>query len=352
MQENETPFCPECADGPEAVETPQLDRRGFIRVAGGAAGLLAVGSVPAVARAARETPKAAAKPAESLVRELHAGLSDEQKKQVVLPWDAGVKNGRGRPMRLGMYNSAIQNKKIGDVYTKPQQELIERILKAISSGEDGYRRISRNGTFDGSGSLSGCGATIFGEPGGGQKYSWVFTGHHLTVRCDGNSEEGAAFGGPMYYGHSPNGYSPRNIFNFQTRSVLSVFDALSEAQRKKAVVPGTPGEQEPSVRLRPAKEAKPGISIHDLTKDQRELVEVVMRDLLSPYRKEDADEVLDILKATGGMDKVHLAFYEDARMNDKERWHFWRLEGPGFVWNYRVLPHVHCYVNISSRIKA
>jgi hypothetical protein len=355
MQENERPYCPDCADGPEAVETPELDRRSFIRVAGGAAGLLAVGavgSVPAVARAARETPKATAKPAEALVRELHAGLSDDQKKQVVLPWDAGVKNGRGRPLRLGMYNSAIQNKKIGDVYTKPQQELIERILKAISSGEDGYRRISRNGTFDGSGSLSGCGAMIFGEPAGGQKYSWVFAGHHLTVRCDGNSEEGAAFGGPMYYGHSPNGYDPRNIFNFQTRSVLSVFDALSEAQRKKAVVSGTPGEQAPSVRLRPAKEAKPGISIHELTKDQRELVEVVMRDLLSPYRKEDADEVLDILKATGGMDKVHLAFYEDSRMNDKERWHFWRLEGPGFVWNYRVLPHVHCYVNISSRIKA
>jgi hypothetical protein len=39
-------------------------------------------------------------------------------------------------------------------------------------------------------------------------------------------------------------------------------------------------------------------------------------------------------------------------MNDQERWHFWRLEGPGFVWNYRVLPHVHCYVNISSKIAA
>jgi hypothetical protein len=37
-------------------------------------------------------------------------------------------------------------------------------------------------------------------------------------------------------------------------------------------------------------------------------------------------------------------------MNDNMRWHFWRLEGPGFVWNYRVLPHVHTYVNISSRI--
>ena len=32
-----------------------------------------------------------------------------------------------------------------------------------------------------------------------------------------------------------------------------------------------------------------------------------------------------------------------------QRWHFWRLEGPGFVWNYRVLPHVHTYVNIAAR---
>ena len=30
-------------------------------------------------------------------------------------------------------------------------------------------------------------------------------------------------------------------------------------------------------------------------------------------------------------------------------WRFWRLEGPGFVWNYRVLPHVHTFVNIGLR---
>ena len=39
-----------------------------------------------------------------------------------------------------MYNAAYMNKKIGDVYTKPQQELLERIVKAMVSGDDGYRR--------------------------------------------------------------------------------------------------------------------------------------------------------------------------------------------------------------------
>lgn len=75
-----------------------------------------------------------------------------------------------------------------------------------------------------------------------------------------------------------------------------------------------------------------------------------MRDVLSPYRKEDVDEVMDIIKTNGGMEKIHLAFYPDAKMKDNEPWHFWRLEGPGFVWNYRVLPHVHTYVNISSKV--
>lgn len=42
--------------------------------------------------------------------------------------------------------------------------------------------------------------------------------------------------------------------------------------------------------------------------------------------------------------------YQEGKMNDKQKWHFWRLEGPGFVWNYRVLPHVHTYVNISSNL--
>ncbi len=344
MSENTKPLCPEC-DAPEEA----LDRRHFIRVLGEqTAGVVALGAVAATAPhlSAADKPtvtapaKKPAKPAEALVKELSAGLSADQKKAVVYAWED--------KRRLGMYNGPFgANSTIGKIYTKAQQELIDRIVRAIASDEDGYRQLSRNGTWDGSGALQNCGAYLFGDPSQG-KYAWLFAGHHLTVRCDGDSEEGAAFGGPMYYGHSPNGYSDRNIFYYQTKAVLSVFDALSEKQRKVAVVTGTPGEHAPSVRFRPAKERKPGISSGELNKDQRALVETVMRTILSPYRKQDADEVMEIVKTNGGLEKIHLAFYQDARMNDKQRWHFWRLEGPGFVWNFRVLPHVHTYVNISS----
>jgi Protein of unknown function (DUF3500) len=352
MLEDPKPYCPECEQPFDPPEV--LDRRRFIRVVGErTAALAALGGLAAatprlLADDARpQDADRAAKPAEALIRELYASLSSDQKQDLVYPWDH-VKAGRKTPTRLGMYNAPIF-KTIEKTYTKPQQELVERILRAICSDEDGYRQISRNGNFDNSRSLQNCGAYIFGEPADDKKFAWVFTGHHLTVRCDGNSEEGAAFGGPMYYGHSPNGYSERNIFYYQTKSVLSVYDALSERQRKVAVVTGTPGEGEGSVRLRPKAQQHPGISFGELNKDQQALVEKVMRDVLSPYRKEDADEVMDIIKETGGLAKIHLAFYQDREMNDDQRWHFWRLEGPGFVWNYRVLPHVHTYVNISSR---
>jgi hypothetical protein len=337
--------CPEC----EAMDG--VDRRHFLTMVGGTAVTLAsLEAVPQAAKmlGAQQPPQpgqqaGSSKPAEALIRELYQGLSAEQRRQVVMPWDHVAPN-QTIPTRKRMYNASINQHRIGTTYTRPQQELVGRILRSISSDEEGYTRLTRNGTYDGSGSFGNCGAHIFGDPTGNQQFAWVFTGHHLTVRCDGNSEPDAAFGGPMYYGHSPDGFSPRNIFNFQTRTVLQVYDALSEQQRRRAIIATNPGEHEASVRFR--NEGYPGIPGSDLTPDQRSLVQQVMRDLLSPYRREDADEVMDIVRRNGGMERIHLGFFRGAN-TPNSRWDFWRLEGPGFVWNFRVLPHVHCYVNIA-----
>jgi hypothetical protein len=338
MNETNEPRCQECED-------PTLDRRGFIRVVSTAA-VAATAGVPAIARARRADQPA--KPAEALILELFSSLDEQQKKSVLLPFDHGPKTA---PTRLGMYNAALPaapNTAIGKVYTKAQQELLDKIVRAMVAGEDGYRLISRLGTWDASKSFDNCGAHFFGSPGKDAKYAWLFTGHHMTIRADGDFMDGAAWGGPMYYGHSPNGYVPANCFNFQTKQVLELAKALDEKQMKKAVIEGTPGEGAGSVKLRKPGEAKPGLSVTDMSKDQLALIEKVMRELMSPYRKEDGDEVMKIIKTRGGLEKLHLAFYRDKGANENERWHFWRLEGPGFIWNYRVLPHVHCFVNIGN----
>jgi hypothetical protein len=316
-------------------DSGDVGRRDFLRLVGGAAVLAAGGS-------ARAVEPAPAKPAEVLVREFFAGLTAEQRRHVVLPWDHAAK---GASTRLTMTDTPI-NRRMGEILSKPQQELAERILRALCADEDGYRRLSRNGVFDDPNGFRSCGVNVFGDPAGKDPFACVFTGHHLTVRCVGNAGADVAFGGPTYFGHVAPGYSRRNVYYHQTRAVLDVFDALSDRQRQSAVVRGTPGDFEAAVRFRPDGQRRPGINISELTPDQSALVEQVMRSVLSSFRRDDVDDVMRIVNRNGGFGRINLAFYEDGRARDGERWHYWRLEGPGFVWNYRVLPHVHCYVNV------
>ena len=330
MRKPKSKACPDCGD---KVPAEAVDRRTFLRTTAAAAGVAALSGLPSWG--------SSNKSAEDLIKELHAGLTDEQKKTVLLPFESDA--------RLKVYNKAM-GKTLAETYTKPQIELVERILRAVSSDEAGWNQVTRGGTWDGSNAFENCGANIFGDPTSG-KYAWVFTGHHITLRCDGNTEEGPVFGGPIYYGHTPNGYSDKNVFFPQTKAALEAFDALSAGQRKQAVVMGTPGEGVSSVKFRMAGEVLPGLSCAELNAEQKGLIEKVMRGLLSPYRKEDGDEVMTVVKAKGGLEKLSLAFYkEDEEAKPKEPWHFWRLEGPGFVWNFRVLPHVHTFVNISSKV--
>lgn len=342
MNEQAKVQCPECA------EPDSIDRRYFLLAAGGTAVSLAgLQLVPrSIAQeAARSTPPAQrpARPAEALVRELYASLTDDQRQKVVLPWDHRAN--RNAPLtRLKMHNASINQHRIGATYTAAQKELNERILRAISADDEGYRRITRNGGFDEGGGFNACGAHIFGDPTGNQQYAWIFSGHHLTVRCDGNSEPDAAFGGPMFYGHSAPGYSQRNVWFYQTQSVQSVWEALDEAQRRQATITTSPGEFEAGIRPR----TEGGIAYRGLSDDQKTLVRTVMRNLLNPFRAEDGDEVMELIRRNGGMEQIRLGFFRNAS-TPAGQWNFWRLEGPGFIWNYRILDHVHCFVNIARR---
>lgn len=340
--------CPECESGP--ITQPLLRRREFIRVLGAGTAAVALGGMTPLQRAfaARAAKQAEA---EALVFELYQTMDAEQRKKLVRPWDAATNGGKGVPARLHVFTNAPVGKSvIGLEYDKKQVEILDKIFHSICNGEEGYRRMSRSGKFDNSGSFESIGALIYGEPVEGKKFALVFDGHHLTLRCDGRSEPQTAFGGPLYYGHSPNGYATTNVFNFQTKVVNEIFAALDDKQREIAVKPGKWVDGDASIKL-PGKDARTaGLSIHDMTREQKELTEKAMRELVSPYRKEDGDLVMEIIRANGGMEKISLAFYREGTVSEKEPWTFWRLEGPGFVWSFRALPHIHTFVSISSRI--
>ena len=142
---------------------------------------------------------------------------------------------------------------------------------------------------------------------------------------------------------SPN---PGNIFWHQALAANRVYEMLDGKQRKLALVPKEPVES--AVGFRGSAGPFSGIPVSELSSDQKEHVQKVLGKLLDPYRQSDRDEVVACLKAQGGLDRCHLAFFEEPDLGDDGVWDVWRLEGPAFVWYFRGTPHVHTWVNVSA----
>lgn len=215
-------------------------------------------------------------------------------------------------------------------------------MKGVTS-PDGFERILKQTEFD-DGGIGGYSIAIFGNPGEGP-FEFELTGRHLTLRADGDSVDKAAFGGPIVYGHGESD-PKQNLFHYQTKQVNEVFKALDAKQAEAALLPKQPKES--AVLLQGPGKTYPGIGYAALSADQKKLVEETLKVLLAPYRTEDTDEALAILKSNGGFDQLHLAFYQDEDLGSDRVWDVWRVEGPSLVWHFRGAPHVHAYINIGA----
>lgn len=315
--------------------SPAVDRRSFLQTLGGSAvaGLAAQALWNPAAIYAAPTSESAA---ESAVARLHASLTDAQKKTVLFPFDHELKN------RINANWHITKPLIRDDFYTKEQRGLITEIVKNVTT-PDGFERIQKQTEFD-DGGLGGYSIAIFGSPEE-KKCLFELTGRHLTLRADGNSIDKAAFGGPIVYGHGEE--DPKeNLFTYQTKQVNEVFGALDAKQVKVALLSKAPTESD--VDLQGAGKTYPGLAVSELSADQKALVEKTLKVLLGPYRTEDTDEVMAILKASGGLDQLHLAFYQQGDLGSDKVWDIWRVEGPSFVWHFRGAPHVHAYINIGQ----
>ena len=280
-----------------------VTRRNFLRTAGAVAAVGALG-IPMLATAA-PTPKSTA---ESAVARFHASLTAEQKKVVAFDFDHELRK------RLNA-NWHITKPSIDDkFYTADQRQIIHEIIKGVLSPE-GYEKIQKQTEYD-NGGLGAYSVAMFGDPATG-KFEWELTGRHLTLRADGDSVDKAAFGGPIVYGHGEDS-AKQNLFYNQTLQVNELFKGLDAKQAAAALVAKTPNES--AVPLQGAKGTFPGISVKELSSDQKGLVEKTIKSLLSIYRQEDVDEVLAIIKAGGGLDALHFAFYQQGDLDNDKVW--------------------------------
>jgi hypothetical protein len=324
----------DCCDG--------FNRRRFLKTTAAAA-LLPFGSVIEAADRAVARPRA--NTSETLVAQFQKSLTEEQRKGVCFPF--------GHELQSRIDNNWHITEARVSQFTKDQQQLIRDIFNGLHS-EEYARPVLRQVEHDnGEKGFGGCSVALFGEPGHG-KFEFVFTGRHVTRRCDGDSVDGAAFGGPIFYGHQAGGdfdeapTHPGNVYWYQAKRANELFQALDGKQRKLALLDkARPERKEETIKLTGKKAGLEGIPLTELARDQKELVRKVMTDVLAPFRKRDADESMKLIEKNG-FDRLHMAFYKGHDVGNDGVWDVWQIEGPAMLWYFRGDPHVHTWVHIRA----
>ena len=314
-------------------QSGRMNRRQFVQTTGLGALALATGSAG--------TPSASS---ETIVSQLYDSLSEDQRSKVTFPFD--------HPLRSKIDNNwHITPQRIGDFYSADQQAMIRDIFRGLHN-PDFYDKIEYHIQED-AGGLKNYSIALFGEPGTG-RFEFVLTGRHCTARCDGDSVEGAAFGGPILYGHAANSFNeqphhPDNVYWYQAKRANEVYQALDGKQRQMALLGDPRPEQATATIALNKRDEVPGIPLSELSRDQKGLVEAVLDDLILPFRKEDREEVMKLIRDAGGIPALSMSFYKNMDIGSDGVWDVWQLESPTMLWYFRGAPHVHTWVNVRQR---
>jgi len=317
-------------------------RRDFFKTTGTGLALAAAGPLASVAMA--EKKKKAPLP-ETQVAQLYKTLNEKQRKAICFPWEHSLRSAINN-------NWHIQKElAVGDM-EDDQIDLVKDIFNGLHSSE--YRKaVYDQVVHDSAGGFDDSAIAIFGKPGSG-KFELVFTGRHVTRRCDGDSLEGAAFGGPIFYGHAAKSFNEKadhegNAYWFQAKRTNELFQALDGKQRKTALLGKSRGERgAKTVELTGKKSGLPGLRTADMSEDQQGLMRKVMADMLAPFREKDVIESMKLIEKNG-FENLHIAYYKDENIGNDEMWDVWQVEGPAMVWYFRGKPHVHTWLHVRDK---
>jgi hypothetical protein len=313
-----------------------MDRRNFLATAAaGSASLTLAGHLNAA------SPKVNSP--ETLVTQLFKSLDEKQRKAICFDFD--------HPLRLKVDNNwHITKPRLGNSFTPDQQALVKDIFMGLHSeryAETVYNQVVHD---SGKAGFADCSIGLFGKPGTG-KFEFVLTGRHCTRRCDGDSVEGSAFGGPLFYGHAAQGFVEKanhagNAYWYQAEKANEVFEMLNGKQRKIALLDEARDEEgTKTVALTGKKKGLEGIPMTELTADQKGKVKDTITDILAPYRSKDSTEAVKLIEKAG-FDHLHMAFFEKADLGNDRVWDVWQIEGPSMVCFFRGDPHVHAWIHI------
>ena len=176
--------------------------------------------------------------------------------------------------------------------------------------------------------------TIFGEPGAGP-WGWRLEGHHLSLNFAIQGDQVLA-GTPSFFGANPARVQdgPRKGLRALPQEEdmgRALVKSLDADQRKLAIIATNAPRDIITGNSRKAKALDPvGIAASALTKEQREILMGLIKEYVSRYRTEMAEQDLKKIMQAGD-DKIQFAW---AGALEPGQGHYYRIQGPTFLMEY------------------
>jgi hypothetical protein len=328
----------------------KLTRRDMLRAAGISSGLLAVTPLTQLSPSIRADDARS----DSLPMQLYKSLSDEQRQKVCLPVD--------HPRRQYVSNwwYIHPDHRIPSTFNAEQQELIGTIFDALHS-RDHQDAVNQQVLIDQYGEVKNAPAAgFFGTPDD-EDFEFIFTGHHVTRRCNAHTDQGQGFGGaPIFYGHYPHPVEnmrenfreakdhPGNPYWYQGKNFNRFVQSLDSQQQARGLLSTEPRSERPEVVVKKPEVAR-GLPCSELSADQKKLFVDTMRGMLAMFRDDDVTATIETIESKGLVDQLHVSWFDGKYDIGSDRvWDTWQIEGPDMVWYFRGEPHIHCYFHLKT----
>ncbi|MEZ6129020.1 MAG: DUF3500 domain-containing protein [Planctomycetaceae bacterium] len=285
---------------------------------------------------------------DSLTMQLYKSLTDEQRTKICLPVD--------HPTRQYISNwwYVHPEHRIPTTFDNQQQELIQTIFDSLHNPD--YRdAVNKQVAIDQYGKPKNAPAVgFFGTPDDAS-FEFIYTGHHVTRRCNAHSDKGQGFGGaPIFYGHFPDEFNetsdhPGNPYWYQGKIFNQFVQALDGKQQKQGLVSRNPRSEKPDAVIRKADSGWPGLSCSELSADQKQLFVDTVGKMLAMFRQDDVAATLQTINRPGLIDGLYVSWYDGKYdIGSDQVWDTWQIEGPEMVWYFRGQPHIHSYFHIKA----
>lgn len=327
-----------------------LTRRNWFQVAGASTGLLAISQIdgvlpPGLAIESKQ---------DSLPMQLYKSLSDTQKQFICLP----INHPRRQYVSNWWY--IHPQYRIPNTFNVDQQELIRKIFDSMHSAEH-QDAINKQVLIDQYGDDKNAPAVgFFGTPDD-KNFEFIFTGHHVTRRCNAHSDKGMGFGGaPIFYGHYPHPVEqmnsnfreskdhPGNPYWYQGQNFNRFVQALDGRQQQLGLVSHEPRSEAPEAVVKIPTDER-GLKCSELSADQKKLFVETMRGMLGMFRKEDVNATIDTIEKNAIVDRLNISWFAGKYdIGGDKVWDTWQIESPDMVWYFRGEPHIHCYFHLKS----